>query len=265
MIASDGKRRALARVIHDRDCMADLRRTHPMSTYISNAELQLLRRPGSAAGGYIPYRAMLSEHDVLTWQGTLMRLWRLDAERAGAMSCCADPRHDRRSSWPALAIAGRHALWLHRFGGPCNNGAPARDSHATYMTLVYQPRWSRLRGWARLTRTSLHRAYAAELPIMQAASTALMEYLADLQPHLLGDYFADGRHCNEAFDFLSFLVNGIWAPRVVLAGPLDQTLPHASPDTAPLWSTPPSRHFLRDALRPFPLLVAGEPLCGSAC
>lgn len=33
----------------------------------------------------VPYRAMLTEHDVLTWHGTLVRLWRLDGGRAATL------------------------------------------------------------------------------------------------------------------------------------------------------------------------------------
>ena len=217
----------------------------------------------------IPYRAMLTEHDVLTWQGTLMRLWRLDGLHAPTLQGAdAQPQSTALAAPLHLPGAGDFAVWLHRVehaATECQREPDSEDSgneYTTYLSLVFRPAWSVTSFLRTLTHASAREIYARYLPTMEAASAALEQQLPGLEMHLLGDYFPNGQHCNEVFDFLAYSLTSIWESRPLVAGPLDRALQLQEREDEQKRRVPTLQ--LRRTLHPFPELVAGQQLYDQA-
>jgi hypothetical protein len=130
-----------------------------------------------------------------------------------------------------------------------------------YISMLIRPGWRARSGRYLPLRSTARHLYANAIRLMDAASMTVAEQLEHLQPHLLGDYFVAGRHHNETFDLLSFLVNGVWASRPVAAGQLQRTLPCEHLLQPQLNSGLTMCAKCKDDAHPFPDGVWSEQLC----
>lgn len=236
-------------------------------------EYRITRGSLASLARHIPFRTMLTEHDVVTHRGELIRIWRLC--RAASQPDARWLHRYQTSLCPPLqrVTGGRFALWLHRLPErsaatadplgqpPLGASSMAMPQDETYISLVVRPGWrARLRRLFPLKSTA-STPYSKEVSLMECAAATVAEQLARLQPHLLGDYFVEGRHHNEAFDLLSFLVNGIWASRTVAAGQLQCTLPCKRLLQSQMSSGLTTCAKCKDELHPFPVGVWSEQVC----
>jgi type IV secretion system protein VirB4 len=202
---------------------------------------------------FVPFSSLVSPNDVITRGGDYFRVWRLD----GVPFECADEatiaeRHEAKCSLLRNLAGGQFAVWehrLHRFvddtlSEPSEPGF-ARDlarayaaslrsqrmmSNELYLTLVYRPAGSRL-GRAlqsnRRSREEIAQSQAEALRVLEEKSALVERVLRAFDPRLLGIEERLGREFSEVAEFLGHLVNGVWRPVPVHAGPLYRTLPTA--------------------------------------
>lgn len=226
-----------------------------------NANLQLwkARLVRARPARHIPYRSMLTEHDVITRSGSLLRFWRLEGALVTAPYIASLSQAHAFSS-PTFALATRRHFFGQLQGflvphdGPLHAAQADADIPmrigATYLSLEIRCCSRMRRSWRALSQSTCN-AYREDIDSMSLASAAISEQFASLRPHLLGDYFVDGAHHNEVFDLLSFLVNGIWTQRPVQAGPLRRTLPSAGQPGSMSSSPSGTLSMVRGAARPF--------------
>ena len=202
---------------------------------------------------FVPFSSLVSPNDVITRGGDYFRVWRLD----GVPFECADEhtiaeRHEAKCSLLRNLAGGQFAVWEHRLhrvvedalSEPAEPGF-ARDlarayaaslrgqrmmSNELYLTLVYRPAGSRL-GRAlqsnRRSRDEIAQAQAEALRVLEEKSALVERVLRAFDPRLLGVETRHGREFSELAEFLGYLVNGVWRPVPVHAGPLYRTLPTA--------------------------------------
>jgi type IV secretion system protein VirB4 len=187
----------------------------------------------------------------MTRGGDYLRVWRLE----GIPFECADEqliteRHEAKCSLLRNLAGGQFAIWEHRLhrlvedqmSKPAEPGftrdlaqayaASLRSqrmmSNELYLSLVYRPGASKV-GRAfqtvRRSREDIARAQAEALTAMAEKSALVERLLRAFQPTLLGVNSRKGQACSEVAEFLSFLINGVWRPVPVHAGPLYRTLP----------------------------------------
>ncbi|WP_263569756.1 VirB4 family type IV secretion/conjugal transfer ATPase [Roseateles oligotrophus] len=200
---------------------------------------------------FVPFSSLLSDHDVMTRGGDYLRVWRLE----GIPFECADEqliaeRHEAKCSLLRNLAGGQFAIWEHRLhrlvedqmSEPVEPGF-ARDlaqayaaslrgqrmmSNELYLSLVYRSRASRV-GRAfqsvRRSREDIAKAQAEALTVMAEKSALVARLLRAFQPTLLGVHSRKDQAYSELAEFLSFLINGVWHPVPVHAGPLYRTLP----------------------------------------
>jgi type IV secretion system protein VirB4 len=178
-------------------------------------------------------------------------VWRLDRVPFE----CADEhtiaeRHEAKCSLLRNLAGGQFAVWEHRLHRvvedalmePAEPGF-ARDlarayaaslrgqrmmSNELYLTLVYRPAGSRL-GRAlqsnRRSRDEIAQAQAEALRLLEEKSALVERVMRAFDPRLLGVETRHGREFSEVAEFLGYLVNGVWRPVPVHAGPPYRTLP----------------------------------------
>ena len=210
-----------------------------------------LARAENPLARFVPFSALLSPHDVITRGGDYLRVWRLDGVHfEGADEHTIAERHEAKCSLLRNLAGGQFAVWEHRLhrvvedslSQPPEPGfardlarAYARSSRAQrlmsnelYFTLVYRPTVSRV-GRAlqstRRTREEIASAQADALRVMEDKTALVERVLRAFGPTLLGTQTRGGREYSEVAEFLGFLVNGLWRPVPVHAGPLYRTLP----------------------------------------
>ncbi len=199
--------------------------------------------PGSQLGRYVPFETLVTEHDVLTRGGDLIRIWRLDALcSAGAEG--PDRSLEQRAAFLSLLqklAGGRFALWMHRVRRLAQELEPAaarqqrsagsgRMLDEIYLSVLVRSVPRRLPRFLRIPRKASRSAsgcHAELLSVMNEAVQAVESALGELQPHLLGDYFVAGRHYSEVLEFLGLLVNGTWTHHEVTPALLYKSLPRA--------------------------------------
>jgi type IV secretion system protein VirB4 len=195
-------------------------------------------------GRYVPFETLVSEHDVLTRGGDLIRTWRLDALRGEGEMHTSSPPIERHAAFRQLLQrlgGGRFAFWTHRIRR-CRDGgseiaavpqskqwpqAPA-VADVVYLTVLVRSVPRRSPRFLRMPKKANRAACGCPgelLSSMQETSLVVSDLLAPLQPHLLGDYCIGGRRYNELLDFLALLVNGSWARQRVMPALLYRTLP----------------------------------------
>jgi type IV secretion system protein VirB4 len=201
---------------------------------------------------FVPFSSLLSEHDVMTRGGDVLRVWRLD----GVPFECADDfviaeRHEALCSLLRNLAGGQWAVWTHRLHRvvrdelqhPTEAGF-ARDlslayqaqlqhhrmmSNELYLTLVYRPNASRIGRAMQSTqrsRAAIAQAQAEALRVMEERSALIARVLRGFAPELLGVREARGQRYSEVAEFLGYLVNGCWRAVPAAAGPLYRTLPN---------------------------------------
>jgi type IV secretion system protein VirB4 len=207
-------------------------------------------------GRYVPFEALVGEHDVLTRGGDLIRTWRLDALRSDGQMDTSSPPIERHAAFRQLLerlSGGRFALWTHRvrrshdgryevaavpqttpagtIPGTTLTGQPSPApvlSDELYLTVLLRSVPRRSPRFLRIPKKASRTACACSAELlgsMQETSLAVSELLAPLRPHLLGEYCIGGRRHNELLDFLGLLVNGSWARQKVASALLYKSLP----------------------------------------
>jgi type IV secretion system protein VirB4 len=207
-------------------------------------------------GRFVPFEALVGEHDVLTRGGDLIRTWRLDALRGDGQMDTSSLPIERQAVFRQLLerlSGGRFALWTHRVRRSHDGGydvaalpptAPDRRSPGAtligqqspapvlcdelYLTVLLRSVPRRSPRFLRIPKKASRTACACPaelLGCMQETSLAVSELLAPLRPHLLGEYCIGGRPHNELLDFLGLLVNGSWARQKVASALLYKALP----------------------------------------
>ncbi|ANY14723.1 VirB4 family type IV secretion/conjugal transfer ATPase [Bordetella pseudohinzii] len=214
-------------------------------------------RDAAAQAAFIPYSSHVRHDTLLTKDGELLRIWRLDGlafETADAQTLVT-----RREQFNALlrTLASEQvALWAHSVRRHADDPPPARYRndfcqrlHEAYcvalaatrpmvnelfLTLVYRPRIAAGRGW----RAGRHRDEAGWRLALQQALHRLDELGAVLEaglrrygggesggPQVLQSYDAGpGVLCSQPLEFLEFLMTGRRGRLRVPAGPLDHYL-----------------------------------------
>jgi type IV secretion system protein VirB4 len=200
---------------------------------------------------FVPFSSLLSPHDVITRGGDYLRVWRLE----GVAFECADEhtisdRHEALCSLLRNLAGGQFAIWAHRLHRVVEDSLTephepgfARDlaqayaaslrgqrmmSNELYLTLVYRPDGSRLGRALKSSRRSLDEIAATQaeaLRVMEERSALVERVLRAFEPARLGVERRNGRGYSEVAEFLAYLVNGVWRPVPVHAGPLFRTLP----------------------------------------
>ena len=198
-------------------------------------------------GRYVPFEALVTEHDVKTRGGDLIRTWRLEAlcgEDDGVKE--ALERHAGFCCLLQKLAGGRFAVWAHRTRRRCpvagSDGpdatleavhpqAAARSMlEEVYLTVLVRSVPRRSPRFLRIPRKSIRtppRCHRELLSSMSDTSLLVADLLSELRPHLLGDYFVAGRHYSEMLEFLDFLVNGCWSRQEVIPAPLYISLARA--------------------------------------
>jgi type IV secretion system protein VirB4 len=231
-------------------------------------EQRAARRSWRSLVRHIPFHSMLTEHDVITQRGELIRIWRLDRTALPADARWLRQRYSAQRLPSQGAGVGHFSVWLHCLAGrdaaalePSlpDPSTPTVPCNELYVSVLLRAGWRAL-AWRTLGKKTSHRMYANEIGIMNALSTAIADQLAEFAPHLLGDYFVAGQHHNEIFDFLSFLVNGAWTSRPVTAGPLYRTLACESLIQSTMRCGLVTCNGPQSAAHPFPDGVWNEPL-----
>jgi type IV secretion system protein VirB4 len=202
---------------------------------------------------FVPFSSLVSPHDVITRGGDYLRVWRLE----GVPFECADEHtiHDRHEALCSLLrnlAGGEFAIWMHRLhrvvedclAEPQEPGfaqdlarAYARSlrgermmSNELYLTLVHRPTGSRIGRLLKSTRRSLEeisRHQTDALRVMEERGALVERVLRGFEPTRLGVECRDGRKHSAVAEFLGYLVNGVWRPVPLHAGPLYRTLPTA--------------------------------------
>ena len=200
---------------------------------------------------FVPFSSMVSPHDVITRGGDYLRVWRLD----GVAFECADEhtivdRHEAKCSLLRNLAGGQFAIWEHRLHRHIDDRltepqAPgfARDlarayaqsmqqhrlmSNELYLTLLYRPTTSkvaRAMQASRRTRAEIAEGHAEAMRVMQEKSALIERVMRAYGPTLLGTEERRGLPYSQVAEFLGYLVNGLWRPVPVQAGPLYRTLP----------------------------------------
>lgn len=187
-------------------------------------------------GRYVPFETLVSEHDVLTRGGDLIRSWRLDGLRSDGPIDASSTPVERQPAFRELLkrlSGGRFALWTHRIrrqrdAVSQDAARPEPLSDVVYLTLLVRSVPRRSSRFLRIPRKANRSACGAPPELssaMQEAAQLVQRVLEPLQPHQLGEYCIGGRRYNELLDFLGLLVNGSWARRKVTPLPLYRSLP----------------------------------------
>jgi type IV secretion system protein VirB4 len=200
---------------------------------------------------FIPFSSMVSPHDVITRGGDYLRVWRLD----GVAFECADEhtivdRHEAKCSLLRNLAGGQFAIWEHRLHRHIDDRLQepqepgfARDlarayaqsmqrhrlmSNELYLTLLYRPTTSkvaRAMQASRRTRAEIAEGHAEAMRVMEEKTALIERVMRAYGPTLLGTEDRRGQSYSEVAEFLGYLVNGVWRPVPVHAGPLYRTLP----------------------------------------
>jgi type IV secretion system protein VirB4 len=203
---------------------------------------------------FVAMSAPVSEHDTLTRNGDILRTWRIGGVPfEGVEIGRIEARHEAlcnalRNLPEAKCTVYNHRIQrftTDRLTDPESPPFAAAFSRAYqdrlqeepflvkehYLTVLYRPYHStRDRRLARATRTreSLMEWTAASIEAMEDICALVESTLDDFDPTLLGvRRGADGIEYWEAGEFYAFLVNGVWAPVKVPAGPAWKVLPTA--------------------------------------
>jgi type IV secretion system protein VirB4 len=195
---------------------------------------------GALLGRYVPFEAMVTQHDVLTRGGDLIRTWRLDGLRGADEMDAASLPVERQAAFRDLLqqlTGGRFALWTHRIRRLCATGPKTGEVvesntaallDEVYVTVLIRSVPRRSPRFLRIPKKANRSACgcpAELLSAMQDTSRVVSTALEDLRPHVLGDYFVGEQHCNEMLDFLALLVNGSWARQKLQQQQLYKSLP----------------------------------------
>jgi type IV secretion system protein VirB4 len=189
---------------------------------------------GTLLGRYVPFETLVTEHDVLTRGGDLIRTWRLDALSSSAMIDAASQPLERAAAFQRLLqqlSGGRFALWSHRvrrFRQVDEAGGAMTDE--VYLTLLARSAPRRSPRFLRIPRKAARSATGGSselLSTMREAALTVCEELLEMQPRTLGTYAVKGQQCSEMLEFLALLVNGAWGRQRVSEAVLYKVLPQA--------------------------------------
>jgi type IV secretion system protein VirB4 len=203
-------------------------------------------------GRFVPFSSLVSPHDVITRGGDWLRTWRLD----GVPFECSDPtrleeRHEALCSLLRNLAGGQWAIWTHRLHRVVEDrlqdppgpgfahdlskthhqrlGRQQMMSHELYLTLVYRPhgKGGRVLQSRQRSREAIAQEQADTRRVMEERTALVHRVLRGFGPELLGARRHNGRDYSEVAEFLGYLVNGIWRPVPMSAGPLYRILPTA--------------------------------------
>ena len=172
-------------------------------------------------GRYVPFETLVTEHDVLTRGGDLIRTWRLDVPRGDRPAL---ERHPAFASLLQQLAGGRFALWLHRIRR--EETGVMRDD--VYLTVLVRSVPRRSPRFLRIPKKSLRSpsgCHGELLSVMQTTTTVVDATLAELRPQLLGEYCNAARRHNAMLEFLGYLVNGQWVQQKPTLAQLHKSLP----------------------------------------
>src|SRR5471032_2082918 len=207
---------------------------------------------------FIPYSTHLTDHVIKTREGDYLRIWKL----SGIAFEAADPadilmRHDGFNQLVRALPGGHVALWSHRlprrvsdhfatqYGNRFCQELATRYyasfagyrmmANELYLTLVYRPHRTKVgRAFsraARRTREDIRRDQQEALKLMDELAAQVESSLKPYDPVALGVYRKSSpntkrsRRFSSALELLGYLVNGVWEPEPVPAGPIREALP----------------------------------------
>jgi type IV secretion system protein VirB4 len=222
----------------------------PQLVAVANREVPL--------GGYIPYSTHVTDFIIKTREGDYLQVWKV----AGIAFEAADPadilvRHDGFNQLVRGLVGGHVALWSHRVRRRVSDHFATRYgnrfcqelatryyasfsgyrmmANELYLTLVYRPNCTKLgrvfSRAARRTRDDIRRDQHDSLKVMSELAAQVESSLRPYDPVQLGVYTRQS--CNTkwscrysaALELLGYLVNAVWEPVPVPAGPIRDALP----------------------------------------
>lgn len=206
----------------------------------------------------IPYSTHVTDHVIKTREGDYLLIWKL----AGIAFEAADPadilaRHDGFNQLVRALPGGHVALWSHRlrrrvsdhFATPYGNrfcqelatryyasfAGYRMMANELYLTLVYRPHRTKIgRVFSRAvrrTREDIRREQQEALKVIDELAAQVESSLKPYDPVALGvyrkssPYTKRSRRYSSALELLGYLVNGVWEPEPVPAGPICEALP----------------------------------------
>jgi type IV secretion system protein VirB4 len=206
----------------------------------------------------VPYSTHVTDRIIKTREGDYLLIWKL----AGIAFEAADPadilvRHDGFNQLVRALPGGHVALWSHRlrrrvsdhFATPYGNrfcqelatryyasfAGYRMMANELYLTLVYRPHRTKVvrvfSRAARRTREDILREQQEALKIMDELAAQVESSLKPYDPVALGVYrksspnMKRSRRFSSALELLGYLVNGVWEPEPVPAGPIREALP----------------------------------------
>ena len=206
----------------------------------------------------IPYSTHVTDRIIKTREGDYLLIWKL----AGIAFEAADPadilvRHDGFNQLVRALPGGHVALWSHRlrrrvsdhFATPYGNrfckdlatryyasfAGYRMMANELYLTLVYRPHRTKVgrvfSRAARRTREDIRRDQQEALKVMDEIAAQVESSLKPYDPVALGVYRKSSpitkqlRRFSSALELLGYLVNGVWEPEPVPAGPIREALP----------------------------------------
>nr|WP_169517002.1 VirB4 family type IV secretion/conjugal transfer ATPase [Azohydromonas australica] len=209
----------------------------------------------ASCASMIELSSMLTEHDVLTRDGAIVRFLKLRPvpfETTGEL----DMRgfHEAKCHWIASlsdiqdAEVEVNEHRLQRFGldllepieGDHYSADLDRDftqevltaqpglQREHYISIVLRPNSSAARGLFlkdEYTPREILEKQTEWLRVMEELTESALSILAQFRPEVLGDYWRDGMRYSRVKEFLGFLTNGVWEPMRAGSDPLYRTLP----------------------------------------
>lgn len=191
-----------------------------------------------AVASHTPYRALLSEHIVVTSAGDYLVSWRL---RGAHFECVDDAAlngaHERLNVFLRNLASPELALWTHivrrdvTIPIPHCEGAGFSDrlhthyaeslaqealwANELYLTLIYRPAGMRvttnlLSLIARSDDKDETHDSQEYLSTITKLTTQVEAALVEFEPQLLGIYSYEGRRYSQLLEFLAMLINGEW-------------------------------------------------------
>lgn len=191
----------------------------------------------------LPYSSFLTEHDLATRGGGIVRFFELEAvpfETASPEQILA--LHMALCAWLATFSEDFAVYyWRTQFYEdvhlpPVRGGGYAQvlDQAVTgllskrpflnnriFIAIVYQPRTTS----THRSRAQIERDQRDALQVMQERTVSTLRMLHAFSPKLLGNEHRDGRDYSRPAEVASLLVNGKWMPALAGRGPLHRRLP----------------------------------------
>jgi type IV secretion system protein VirB4 len=211
-----------------------------------------------AVADFVPYSAHVTDHVIKTREGDYLRIWKI----AGIAFEAADPadilvRHLGFNQLVRSFSGGHVALWSHRlrrcvsdrFDTPYDNAfcqeladryyasfaGYRMMANELYLTLVYRPNRTNLgRLFSRAARRTLDDIRRDQRDALKVIAELAAQVESSLKPYdsqALGVYTRRPHRLphtcrySTALEFLGYLVNGVWEPVPVPAGPIRDALP----------------------------------------